>query len=207
MTALWLARHGQTDWNVAGRYQGQADPPLNATGRAQAEALAERLATRPPAGPRLKAIASSDLQRADHTARRVAERLGLPVHTDPRLREINLGAWEGMLLADIQAQYPHEWAARERDPWDHAAPGGETAAAVAARVWAAADDLARSFAPGPVLVVSHGFALATLLCRARRLPMENVYSLVPDNANLEVVMWAASDQPARPPSPRVAGAR
>jgi broad specificity phosphatase PhoE len=188
-TRLILVRHGQTDWNLAGRFQGQADPPLNAVGRQQAEALAESLA----AGS-VAAIYSSDLQRAFDTADIVARRLGLTVQVDPRLREVNQGLWEGMLLADILTRYPDEWAARERDPLRARppGPGGESIVDVAARTWPAADDIARAHAAGPVLIVSHGLSLATLLCRALDRPLVEARQHIPENAVPILIDWAAN---------------
>ena len=186
MTALWLVRHGQTDWNVEGRWHGQADPPLNSTGRAQAQALAAQLN-----GTGFAALYASDLQRARVTAEIIAQRVGRPVTLDVRLREISQGQWEGMLGDNVSEQYPGEWAARVADPVNGRAPGGESVGAVAARVWAAAGDIARAHPAGPVLVVSHGLALATLLCRARGLPLTEARLLIPDNARVEVIDWPA----------------
>lgn len=186
MTQLWLARHGQTDWNRDGRWQGQADhaPPLNEIGKAQAAALAEQFADTP-----LRVICSSDLPRARETAEIIARRFGLQVELDPRLREIDLGVWEGMRGDDIAGEYPEELAERQRNPAHSRAPNGESAAEVAERVWAAADDIARAHPVGSVLVVSHGLAIATLICRARGLPLSKVYTLVPDNAHPHMVDW------------------
>lgn len=184
MTVLWLARHGQTDWNASGRWQGQSEVPLNAQGRAQAAALAARLNGTP-----FEAVYSSDLQRARVTAEIIAQRLGLPLRCDGRLREINHGQWEGLLGSEIPARFPVEWQARERDPLHTPSPGGESPVQVAARVWAAADDIARAHPAGPVLIISHGFALATLLCRARGLPLEIAPELIPANARVEVIAW------------------
>jgi alpha-ribazole phosphatase len=184
MTRLVLVRHGQTDWNVEGRYQGQADPPLNEVGRAQVRALAERLA-----GRAIEAIYGSDLQRARETAHIIAQTLRLPLRIDPRLREVKLGEWEGRLVQEIRAGYPEAWEARRRDPVHARPPGGETAAEVAARVRAAADDIARQHPVGPVLVVSHGLALATLVVSARGPGLDRVYDYVPDNGQLEEIAW------------------
>jgi broad specificity phosphatase PhoE len=184
MTKFILVRHGVTDWNVAGRYQGHADPPLNTLGRRQAQALAEQLAGQP-----LKAIYSSDLQRALDTAQAVAARHGLTVTVEPRLPEVNQGEWEGMLHADILAGYPEEWAARETDPLHSRSPGGESVAEVAARTWAAADDIARAHPAGPVLVVSHGLALACLLCKAHCLPVLEARKHIPENATPLEITW------------------
>ena len=91
MTVLLLVRHGETDWNAAGRLQGHTDRPLNDYGRRQAKELAERLA-----GEGADAIYASDLVRAKETAEIVGERLGLTVAVDPDLREKDWGTWEGL---------------------------------------------------------------------------------------------------------------
>jgi broad specificity phosphatase PhoE len=91
MTKLLFVRHGETDWNASGRLQGHTDRPLNDYGRRQARELADRLAD-----DGVAAIYSSDLVRAKETAEIVGGRLGLPVVTDPDLRERNWGNWEGL---------------------------------------------------------------------------------------------------------------
>jgi alpha-ribazole phosphatase len=184
MTQLYLVRHGQTDWNVEGRYQGQADRPLNAAGRAQAAGLSQQLA-----GIRFAAAYSSDLGRAKETAAILVALTGLKVQLDPRLREINLGEWEGQLMTEIVARYPATWAERLHDPLHAHAPGGESVAEVAVRVAEAATDIARAHPAGPVLVVSHGVALATLLCQARRQPLPETYEAIPDNSQAKIVVW------------------
>jgi broad specificity phosphatase PhoE len=188
MTTLWLVRHGQTDWNVAGRWQGQSPlaPSLNAAGRAQAEALRVQLDL-----SRLDAVYTSDLTRARETAALITAGTALSVQVDPRLREINLGQWEGLPSEDIARRFPAELAERQRDPAGARAPGGECAAEVAARVWAAADDIARAHPHGTVLVVSHGLALSALLCRAQGLGLEHAYTQVPDNARPTIIAWPA----------------
>ncbi len=185
MTArLHLVRHGQTDWNIEGRFQGQADPPLNAVGRAQAEALAGGLA----GGP-YQALFTSDLARAHQTAAALAARVGLVARPDPRLREVHHGAWDGLLLAEIQARYPADWLARERAPETARPPGGETVGEVAARVAAALDDIARQHCGEDVLVVSHGLALATVLCRVHGHALGRAYDLIPPHTAPVTVVW------------------
>jgi broad specificity phosphatase PhoE len=186
VTRLWLVRHGQTDWNLQGRYQGQADPPMNAAGWDQARMLVPLLAGIP-----IAAIYSSDLQRAVDTASVVADHLGLPVMRHAGLREVRLGRWEGMLFTDIQAEYADEWLDRQRDPLHARPPEGESLAEVAERVSAAADAIARAHPGADVLIVAHGLSLATLLCRGRGLPLAQAYDLVPDNACIETVEWEA----------------
>jgi alpha-ribazole phosphatase len=184
MTRLVLVRHGQTDWNAEGRYQGHNDLPLNAIGWAQADAAARQLS-----GHLFEAIYSSDLRRAYETASIIAGSLGMAVQVDKGLREVYLGQWEGMLFSDIKAQYPAEWEQRQRDPAHARPPGGETAAELAARVWAAVDEIAQRHAPGPVLIVSHGLALAAVLCRVQDIPLTQIYDVVLENAHPVEVDW------------------
>src|SRR5204862_6778501 len=98
VTTLILARHGETDWNRDGRFQGHADPPLNDRGREQARALASELA-----GDVLDAVYTSDLLRAHETAQIVAATKGLSVVVDPDLRERDVGEWSGLTLPEIEA--------------------------------------------------------------------------------------------------------
>jgi broad specificity phosphatase PhoE len=178
-----LVRHGQTDWNLEGRFQGQADPPLNDAGRAQAQELASRWA-----GRRFDAVYSSDLQRASETAHIIAAQMGLTVHTDLRLREVNLGVWEGMLGVDVKAQYPAEWQAWRHTHQGHP-PGGETVDALAARVSELADEVARRWPSGDVLIVAHSLTLAALICRAERLALDRIFDCGPANAAPVEIRW------------------
>lgn len=187
MTGLWLVRHGQTDWNLTGRWQGQAldAPGLNATGRAQALDAFEKMG-----GINLSAIYSSDLLRARQTAEMIAIHFELPVILEPRLREINLGAWEGMLYEDIEAQYPKELAARAGDPFNSPAPNGESPSEVAERVLEAINEIADRHREEPVLVVAHGVSLAIVICHANGIPFFDIYNHIPTNAQPHYVHWS-----------------
>jgi broad specificity phosphatase PhoE len=190
-TRLWLIRHGQTDWNLEGRWQGQAShaPSLNALGRTQANTLAAHLAAQLD-GVRFDSLFSSDLARARETAQVIAAHTGLPVQLDPRLREINLGVWEGMLGDDISRQFPVELHMRADDPVHSRAPGyGESIADVAARMRDFSDDVARAYPNRQVLVVSHGLAMATLLAHMKGEPLNHVYDHLPDNIRPYVIDW------------------
>ncbi|MBE0669602.1 MAG: histidine phosphatase family protein [Anaerolineales bacterium] len=186
MTKLWLVRHGQTDWNLTGRWQGQASdaPGLNETGRKQALDASEQME-----GIEISAIYSSDLLRAKQTAEMFAVRLGLPVLLEPRLREINLGVWEGMPSEDIEAQYPQELADRARRPFRAHAPDGESPYEVAERVIKAVNEIADKHRDESVLIVAHGISLAVVICQAERFPVEDVYQHIPDNAKPYCVDW------------------
>ncbi len=186
MTEFYLVRHGQTDWNLLGKWQGQSPdaPSLNDTGIAQALAIHEELSAM-----KFSAIYSSDLLRARQTAELIADLLNLDVTIEPRLREMNLGAWEGMLSDDIKTRYPHELEERKRNPFEARAPQGESPREVAARVIAAADEIAAWHPNGPVLIVSHGVALAVITCHARGISLTEVYEHIPDNASPHRVQW------------------
>jgi len=184
MTRFALVRHGQTDWNLAGRYQGQTDQPLNAAGLEQARQLADHLN-----GRRFDAIYASSLQRARATAEVIARRLGLALNIDPRLKEVNLGEWEGLTVPEIKARYADTWEARQTDPEHIPPPGGETVVEVGERMVQAADEIAQRWPDGHVLVVAHGMALATLLAKAKHLPFAEALRLIPDNAQLTEIEW------------------
>ena len=143
---LW--RHGQTTWNAEHRFQGQSDIPLDATGEAQAEQAARRLATLRP-----DALFSSDLIRAQQTAAPLARLTGLPVVLDKDLRERFGGDWEGLSDQEIRERYP-----AERITWNP--PNGEPTVVVADRVAGALTRIADTLEPGQLAIaVGHGAAL------------------------------------------------
>ena len=147
-----LVRHGETDWNREGRWQGHSDVPLNPAGREQALRLARRLAEE---GLRFDALYSSDLSRAWDTAVAVGGALGLQPRAAPALREIDLGAWAGKTHADIAAEYPDQWRKLHRNE-DFPRGGGETFAAFQARVMGWLDGAAERHAGGRICAVTHG---------------------------------------------------
>jgi probable phosphoglycerate mutase len=149
---LYLTRHGETDWNAAGRWQGHTDVPINANGRAQALAVADTLRR---AG--IGAVASSDLSRAHETARIVAESLGVAVsYLDADLRERAFGVFEGLTREECERLYPQAWKAwrEERRVPDGAEAEHLLAGRATAAIARAAERIARD--GSPVLVVTHG---------------------------------------------------
>jgi broad specificity phosphatase PhoE len=141
---LILVRHGQTAANADGLLLGRADPPLNERGRAQAAALARGL-------PPLARVVSSPLLRARQTAAVLADANGVAVEVDDRWIELDYGTLDGVSAASVPDELWRRWAA---DP-DHVPAGGESVAAVGARVRAACDDLVDEVATSDVAVVSH----------------------------------------------------
>lgn len=185
MTRFCLVRHGQTDWNLQGRYQGQSDVSLNEKGLAQARMLAEELKAH-----HFAAVYASDLKRARETAQIIATVFQLPITFDSRLREINQGEWEGQLVEIIQARYANLWEQRRVDPASVRPPGGETVGEVAQRVCAAMNGIARLHPGASAVIVSHGLALATAICKVRNLPFGKAYSVIPENAEPVWIDWA-----------------
>lgn len=184
MAEIWLVRHGQTDWNVEGRFQGQLDVPLNDTGMDQARLLADKLA-----GKTFCALYASDLMRARQTAEIIASRVNLPIRFDRRLREIYQGEAEGLLISEVQEKFNTALPDRIRDPLNSRMPGGESVLEVDARFKQAIVEIARAHPKEPVLVASHGLAIATMVCRVRGYPLESVYSHIPENATAEGIHY------------------
>lgn len=178
MTELLLIRHGETDWNLQGRYTGQSDILLNEKGEAQAQQLAEALAGEP-----LEAIYSSDLSRCVRTAELLAAATGAPLQLDARLREIDQGEWEGLLFAEIKARYEQAWERRHDNPLEVAPPGGETVGQVRSRVLAALEEILSRHPDGAVAIVSHGLALAIIQVHLTGAAVEEVWDYIPQNAD------------------------
>ena len=153
-TRILIARHGETDWNRIGRWQGHADPPLNDDGHRQAAELAERLA-----GDEIAAIYSSDLLRASETASAVEARLGLPVELDPALREIDVGSWSGLTRAEVEERYPEGFARWQSGEIGH---DGETSEQLTDRIVAVVERIAAAHEGEQVLIVTHGAAIRAL---------------------------------------------
>lgn len=141
---IW--RHGRTTWNAAGRFQGQADPPLDPVGEEQSRLAARHLAAQPP-----DLILTSDLTRATATAQALTDLIDAPIKVEPRLREIDVGSWQGLTRDDVAARHPEQYAAwlDGHPPLDR---GGETRADLDRRVLDALGDIDVEH----VLLVTHG---------------------------------------------------
>jgi probable phosphoglycerate mutase len=153
-TTLVLVRHGQSTWNAAGRWQGQADPPLSELGLRQAEAAAHRLGSHD--APPIQAVVTSDLERARRTAETLAAVLAVEVALEPRVRERHAGEWTGLTRAEIDDAWPG-YLAEHRRP-----PGFETDELLTARILPGLADVAAAHPGGRVVVVTHGGVVRTL---------------------------------------------
>jgi broad specificity phosphatase PhoE len=155
VTTVYLARHGQSDWNAEARWQGHADRPLTELGRRQAAELAARLD-----GVPLAAVYSSDLERARATAEAVAVPRGLTVVALPELREIDVGSWSGLTRAEAEERFPdayRRWAEGGQG-WDD----GETYERMTERVVAAVLGIGAAHPGDNVLAVAHGGPIRAL---------------------------------------------
>jgi probable phosphoglycerate mutase len=183
-TRILAIRHGETDWNVDTRIQGQLDIPLNDTGRWQAGRMAQALAHEP-----IRAIYASDLLRARETAQALAHATGLPVLGAPGLREREFGIFEGKTFAEIAALWPEQsllW--RRRDP-EFAPEGGESLLQFRQRVTRTAQDLAQRHGGELIALVSHGGVMDVLYRAATRQDLQAPRTWALGNAAINRLLW------------------
>jgi probable phosphoglycerate mutase len=182
MTLLYFARHGETDDNARLIFQGQGGKGLNARGRAQARRLAERMHK-----ARVTTIVSSDLERADETARIVGHACDVVPSVDADLREVDVGQWTGKSHEEIAALYPEEWAAWSSG-LDLRRGGGETYAELAARIENAVARIVAMDARDPILVVSHGGSIKSYVAKLLGVSADGLRALAGvGNCGLTVV--------------------
>ncbi len=184
VTRLIAVRHGETDWNVDSRIQGQLDIGLNATGLWQARRAAQALAEEP-----IAAVYASDLSRAWQTAAEIARTRQLEVQTDIRLRERAFGAFEGRTFTEIEAELPEQaqrW--RRRDP-EFAPEGGENLLDFRDRVTGVTAELAARHPGGLVVLVSHGGVMDVLYRAATRQDLQAPRTWQTGNAAINRMLW------------------
>ncbi len=187
-TELWLIRHGESMGNLEGRYQGHADLPLSPQGHQQAARLAQRLARVATQAP-FAALYSSDLQRAQQTARPVSQALGLPIQVEPGLREIDVGVWAGLTFQEIARRFPRQWAASTDVVDPHLERGGgESYAQAQARIVAQVNAIARRHLGQRILIVFHGGVLRAYLLHLLGLDLSNLRRLRTDNTAINRVL-------------------
>ena len=187
---LIIWRHGETDHNASGIWQGQLDTPLSDKGREQALRAAAVLAAYDPS-----MIVSSDLQRAADTAGSLASRVGLQVLHDQRLREIHAGLWQGMTAGDVAEQFPVEQAALQAGEDIQRGVHGESMGQVAQRTRAAVDDVLANLAPGDTAVIAtHGVAGRTVVAGLVGLDQHTAWQTF---AGLHNCHWAQVHEYAR----------
>jgi len=185
---IGLIRHGETFWNRMGRWQGHAAVPLNEEGMQQARLLADYLS---PQSHLISAIYSSDLKRASDTAQVLANRLRKPLTLDARLREIDVGEWQGLTSDEIRAWDSSRFEQVQRDPFGAQRPGGESLNQVAERALAFLKELVQRHTEGYVLVVSHGGTIRTIL---QRLSVVGEGRIRVDNTSITLLRYQYADE-------------
>jgi broad specificity phosphatase PhoE len=166
---IYLSRHCTTAWNVEGRLQGTVDLPLAEVGIREAKAHVSAIRELG-----LHRIVSSRAHRAYQTAMIYADALQLPLHSTPRLRELDHGNWEGRRVDELLADHNSGYAQWLKDPGSIAIPGGsESVQAAQQRAVEAVRDVALSFCGEPVLMVAHKHINAVLICGLLGRPFTN----------------------------------
>ncbi len=154
---VYLIRHGETEWNTNGRWQGILPVGLNEAGHEQARRLAMYLKDEP-----IATVYTSDLSRALETAEILAQALGVEVRSDRRWRELNIGVFQGLTVAQIQQRYPEEYVAFISNPLDYVVTGGESRKEFQSRVMSAFAEAVEESGPRQIAVVTHIGVLRTL---------------------------------------------
>ena len=170
MTTIFLVRHGEVAGNHgdAPVFVGWTDLALNERGEKQALQVGDFLKDES-----ISAVYSSDLQRAAKTAERIAEKHNLKVRTNAALREVNYGKWEGLSQADLHREYSQAWSARQQNPWNVAAIGGENYAQMWERFFPVWKDLLQKHEGEKLVLVGHNGLLRMLVCFLSGAPFEN----------------------------------
>lgn len=187
---LVVVRHGVTDWNREGRWQGRLDPPLSTDGLGEAELVAARLTADEDLRP--ARIVSSTLIRAHQTAEAIGREVGLPVEPEPRLMEIGAGEWEGHTHDELQRIDGERYRAWRTAETEVRPPGGEPLEEAIGRIRELVDELSTAPGPWPVALVSHGGILRILANVLFELPGAWMWSLDVDNASVSA---ASRDRP------------
>jgi probable phosphoglycerate mutase len=173
MRALLLIRHGALVGDAERRFVGATDLPMSEAGKAQVRDLAARLAARAP----FDAVYCSDLARSRRAAELLAAGRAIPIHVEPALREIDLGAWEGLTRGEIAESLPDEYARRGADIANFRPPGGESFADLAARVTPCWRRLFAESESGVVAVAGHAGVNRVILCDVLGMPLANLFRI------------------------------
>jgi len=176
---ILLIRHGETEWNANHRVQGHTDSPLNERGRNQARLLAERLAS-----TKIHSFYSSDLDRAKETAGIVALPHGLPVLTDPRLRELDFGKWEGLKIEEVEAMHPGMMKSWWKNPLDNHFPGTEKLTDLISRCEQIMESIINRHQEETVAVVSHGGTIRSIICTVLGIKHSELWRIYIDNTSI-----------------------
>lgn len=189
MRAALLIRHGALEGEAEPRFIGATDLPMSAAGEAQIRALAARLRLR--ATP--DAIYCSDLVRSRRTAALLAHGRDIPIHVRPALREIDMGAWQGLPRREVAERQAEAYAARGRDIANFRPPGGESFADLAARVLPCWEAIVAAGEADVVAIAGHAGVNRVILCHVLGAPLANVFRIEQRPACVNVVEWRMNE--------------
>jgi len=181
-TLIYLLRHGEVALTDTRRFLGHLDVPLSTRGEAQCAAQAERLR-----GAGLSAIFTSDLARAQRSGEIIGAPHGLGPTALPALREMDMGRWDGLNAAEVEAREPGVLATFMTLVGEYPFPGGESVPQLVARVWPAFEAIVAAHAGQSVAVVAHAGSIRAILCRALELPLTRLLALGQEYAALSVI--------------------
>ena len=166
-TKVYVIRHGETEWNRAGRWQGHLDSPLTTAGIHQAQQVAQGLS-----GQTIDVLYSSDLGRARQTADIIGKALHLNVITEPRLREKHLGIAQGLTVKEVTERYPAEYQQLKSNDPDYAFPEGESRRQHGKRISHCCNELVQRHPSQTILLVTHGGSLNRLFYWTQGIPLD-----------------------------------
>lgn len=184
MTKLILVRHGQTEWNILGKYQGQTDVSLSAEGIEQAEKLAKNFPL-----DKVDAVYSSDLSRAFVTAEHIAKRFSLTVQKETAFREIDFGAWEGLTYAEIIKKWPQAMTKFWERPDILDIPGGENFAILERRATLRLNEIIADNAGKNIVVAAHGAINRVIIADALHIDLRYVWAIRQFNTAVNIIVY------------------
>ncbi|MFZ5354183.1 MAG: histidine phosphatase family protein [Bacillota bacterium] len=185
MTNVYLVRHGESEWNIHNKVQGKTDIELSKKGIKQAELLAERLEKE-----NIEHIYTSDLKRAKKTAELIQRRIGIDPVEMEIYREIGLGPWEGLTIAEIKENYNEHYRIYREEPASFILPGAETILEVADRVCRGILDIVSRHKNSNILVVSHGVAIKSAVIKILDIDISKYNRFRIDNASITILSFS-----------------
>ncbi|HEY8361392.1 MAG TPA: histidine phosphatase family protein [Tissierellaceae bacterium] len=182
MTKIYLIRHGQSEWNLLYKIQGQKDAPLTDLGKEQARKLGERLV-----GEKIDIIYSSDLSRALETARIISSIVNKPVVATNEFREINFGPWEGLTLKEIRNKFKEEYSIWMSSPEKFRLEGAETLEALKRRVMSYVNKIIKENKDKNIAIVSHNATLKVIILSLLNIGLSYYKNFSLNNVSLSII--------------------